>query len=395
MKVLIRDGKQVEEADDVLKQTALFKAIATDAARYSITPTTFETREYEKDLDSWYHVDQFQHKGSKATRFGLNDKSAALQAAIKSECKTFDASARPPSTVKSTKYLPKEAKSIALCSLEQSLIDIAIEHMIKSDERAVVVDILARVNGGGDNGFVKLVDPTTPEIHSVVLYMNPTPQATAQGQASSVATAAATQVVSVIDPSNLLFSVHLSNYNPQVSGTVYEISTFHKSIRIYKPGGPIGPNPDQFRDCIDVAAKLAMNFNAATVHYDLANLKKTLLACEVVRKVANQIDTKISDSKLPIRAKQTSDIDLSGQLYKVLCMLNQNLGALEFMVDQAVVDKLFLDSKRILSQVDKAPLEITKELCYHNGECVGYVKGFSDHAEAEQHKLLGEVDPTV
>jgi len=232
MKVLIRDGKQVEEADDVLKQTALFKAIATDAARYSITPTTFETREYEKDLDCWYHVEHY-HTGSHATRFGFNNKSTVLLGTISKECKTIDISTRPSSTVKSAKYTPKDASLISLCSIEQNLIDMVIEHMVKFGERAVVVDILARMNGSGNNGFVKLQDSNTPEIHSVVLYMNPTSQALSQASSSAVTP----QIISVIDPSNFLFSAHLSNYEPQISGTTYEIKTFHKSTQIYKPSG--------------------------------------------------------------------------------------------------------------------------------------------------------------
>lgn len=189
--------------------------------------------------------------------------------------------------------------------------------------------------------------------------------------------------------------MHLSSYHPKVSGTVYEMQAFHKSIQIYKPEGSIGPNPDQFRDCIDIAAKLAMNFNASPTHYDLVNLKKALLACEVVRKVANQIDTDTADPKLPIRVKQTSDIVLAEQFYKTLCMFEKNflvLGTILEIPARAAVQKA---CKQTLSQADKDPIEMIKELCYHNGVCVGHIKGFYEHAEAEHKQLLGEVDPTI
>lgn len=359
MKVLIRDGKKIEEADGALKQSPEFKSIEADALRYSITPTTFETRQYEKDLDSWFFIEEYRCGDGHAMRFGLNDKSGDLLGKITTDKKEMGVKAgiecvyatEKASTVRSAKYITEDAKAIRLCSLEQKLINKAVEHLIAKGERAVVVDILARANGGEENGSIKPVDPLaqekTPEIHSVVLYMNP-----AHTDAQSGASAATSdRVISVIDPSNFLFSSHLSNYKPQVASTTYEIKTFHKGIQIYKPGGAIGPNPDQFRDCIDLAAKLAMNFNASSTYHDLSDIKTSLLACEVVRKVANQIDTKIMDPKLPVRVKQTSDVVLIEQFYKALCMLDTNLDALKTIVDLPTLTDLTSGCKKIIAQI--------------------------------------------
>ncbi len=41
-----------------------------------------------------------------------------------------------------------------------------------------------------------------------------------------------------------------------------KIVTLHKSLQIYKPiANNIGPKYDQFRDCIDIAAKIGMSLN--------------------------------------------------------------------------------------------------------------------------------------
>lgn len=374
MKVLIRDGKKVEEAGAVLKKTVEFQAIESDTARYSITPTTFETREYEKDLDCWYHVDHY-HNASTAKRFGFNDKSHVLQSTIGSECMTFDVSARPPSTVKSAKYQPKDAQSIALCSLEENLICMAINHMLESQERAVVVDILARVNGGVENGFVKL-DKGVPEIHSVVLYMNP-----------------ASQLVSVIDPSNLLFSVHLSNFKPQLSGTVYEIKTFHKSTQIYKPGGTTGPNPDQFRDCIDIAVKLAMNLSASPTHHDLSDIKASLVTCPAIQNISNQsqFDGGIIEPKLPVRVKQTSDINIVEKFCELQRKTKQNLEEILSLYEQGTYKAVAQKTKAILEPSAQKPIDVIVDLCYHERVCTLHIDSFKEAVAAENQKLLGDI----
>lgn len=395
MKVLIKDGKKTEEACDALKQIPEFKSIEADVLRYSITPTTFETRQYEKDLDCWYHVDHY-HTASEATRFGLNDKSSALQAVIKSECKTFDASsARPPSTVRSTKYLPEDARKIALCSSEQDLINMAVEHLVKYGERAVVVDILERMNGGRENGFVKF-ENGIPKIHSVVLYMNPT-QAAAQAVGAA---AAATPVLSVIDPSNLLFSVHLSNFKPQVNGTTYEMRTFHKSVQIYKPYAPKGQLPDigekshQFRDCIDIAVKLAMNLNASSTHHDLSDINASLATCPIIQNISNQsqFDGGIIEPKLPVRVKQTSDVSMVEKFCEVQRKTKQNLEEILSLFEQGTYKAVAQKTNTILeNSLQKKPIDVIVDLCYHDRVCTVHIDSFKDAVAAENQKLLGDI----
>jgi hypothetical protein len=288
--------------------------------------------------------------------------------------------------VKSAKYLPTDAQKITLCLLEQQLINMAIEYLATSGQKAVVVDILARMNGGAENGFVK-IDKGVPEIHSVVLYLNP-PAVASAGSAS----AAASPVISVIDPSNLLFSSHLSNYVPVIAGTTYEIRTFHKGIQIYKPDGETGLNPDQFRDCIDLSVKFAMNFNASATYYDLSDLKASLLACSIVQRLSNikTIDPNILSEELPVRVKQVSDPVLVDKFNKLERIVGKNLISALKILDSLAAKNLSDECDRIMDFAYDYII-VRDKLCEYNIRCIDEMQHFCDGLKAEHTVLLGEL----
>lgn len=76
------------------------------------------------------------------------------------------------------------------------------------------------MNGSSNNGCIK-VEGGVPEIHTVVLYKNPIIDASAQVEPTATSNTAVAAIsdhpieILVIDPSNFLFSSHLSNFNIQ------------------------------------------------------------------------------------------------------------------------------------------------------------------------------------
>lgn len=75
----------------VKEREALFRVI-NETERYSITPTTFDTRTYERDFDNWFFTEQYECGTARALRFGLNYQSKDFMSSVASEIKVFDAS---------------------------------------------------------------------------------------------------------------------------------------------------------------------------------------------------------------------------------------------------------------------------------------------------------------
>ena len=286
MRVSIKSIGLEHELVTLSSESAEVAAVVSRTERYSITPTTFDERIFENTIDNLWFIDKYLCETESATRFGINISSSQIMPSIASDgIKILDESSSAASTVKSVSYRPEEAKKILLASLEVELLHKAILYLMESNIKTVLVDIFARINGGPSNGAIKIKDGKL-ETHTVVLYKNPIIDTVDPTEATSVASAEAANATAtnhvqifVIDPSNFLFSSHVSNLNVQKtqivsrastdtlasdinasSGTSavatatflseYNINTIHKGLQIYKPTGSVGPRQDQYRDCL-------------------------------------------------------------------------------------------------------------------------------------------------
>jgi len=102
---------------------------------------------------------------------------------------------------------------------------------LKTGVKTVLIDIFDR-NAENKIKF----DENTPETHTVVLYEQ-------KGK------------YLVIDPSNTIFSYPLAGAHEDIR------LCFSNKLQIYKAAGKTGANSDEWRDCIDIAVKLAFSIN--------------------------------------------------------------------------------------------------------------------------------------
>lgn len=287
----------------------------------SITPTTFVSREFQNSFDDQWYIEQYAYKTNNVVRFGINHLSDQVFSSLSSESvPLFDVTVRPASTAKSSsKYTKADATQIPLSQLETLLLNKACNYLLDAgeDTRAVLVDIFVRVNGGASNGCVKL-EGMIPEIHTVVLYKNPTVTPLEGTEGKGIASLSSTQrAFTVIDPSNFIFSSHLSNYNNLSTagheGEVsFTINTIHKAIQIYQPvTKDIGPAPSQSRDCTDLAVKIALGLNQTNTTLQLLTYED-IKACQIIQNLSNNpvIDSSIITATNPLKIKQTSDIKM-------------------------------------------------------------------------------------
>ncbi len=181
----------------------------------SITPTTFKSRSFTSTTD-WY-IDSFEYQGNQVLRYGINSRNVPLIGIENEGINLYNLSASEEQSVASSKYKPEDAQRVRHHSLEKCLLKEAIGYLLDNHNcKTVLVDIFARLNGE-----IKVLGGL-PETHTVVLYKNPSKNNKHE--------------VTVIDPSNFLFSSHLSNVDIMPQHALLEgITTIHKGLQIYKP----------------------------------------------------------------------------------------------------------------------------------------------------------------
>lgn len=256
----------------------------------SITPTSFIGIEDVSDVENVYCA-TYQCGKQVALHFGIRNDArgiVAVHAADSTASISVDdgtnagagdgagAGAKSVKTAqssksKSTKVQKAIAEKVQPEEVEIDALQQAINHLLSGDSVAVLVDILAR-----EAGVIKAPIEGAYEVHTVVLYCNPADEDT--------------HIVTVIDPSNFLFSLHLSN---DVVTTRITHGTLEKIVvipwakgQIYKSNKETGPAPDQFRDCVDIAVKLAFGFNAQEEPLKILT-KKDVIQNPVIQCISN------------------------------------------------------------------------------------------------------------
>lgn len=130
----------------------------------------------------------------------------------------------------------------------------------------------------------------------------------------------------VVDPSNFLFSSHLANddFNKELeSDGLPKIETIHKKIQVYKTGSDTGYEANKYRDCTDIAVKLAFGFNSVPI----VKFDKDIIKHSVVVRVSNnaEIDKSIIESQMVARVKQTSSLKAQKDYEKAQSVIDQKV----------------------------------------------------------------------
>jgi hypothetical protein len=288
----------------------------------SVTPTTLEKVIFEKSDEDLYYKEYYEHKGNEVLRFAINDSKLNVEQLKEEGLSVFESSKenRVPS-IKTSVYKAIDTQNILHAKVEKFLVQEAISYLLNNkDTKVVLIDILARSIDQVifENGI--------PEIHTVLLYKNS-------------ATENKHEVV-VIDPSNFFFSSHLSN-DDMLSSLKHDafkkITTRHDQIQIYSAPDKnnIGSSPEQWRDCIDIAVKLAFVLDKEACKkdkplefIDLNTITKEYDFIQIISNAPN-IDKSIKFQDVSCRIKQASDVNKMKQFFNIEKVFDKNLQMLK------------------------------------------------------------------
>jgi hypothetical protein len=295
-----------EQQKDVVEKLGLHKR--------SITPDTLNEIIFNESDQDLFYGELYKHKNNEVIRYGLNTSSQELLKMVEVynssitgtlETKSLTSIASEKNTLKNIETIKKhKINSVSILTKPEILnTNNAIDYL-KNKAKTVLIDIFDR----DADGKIR-IENNIPETHTVVLYEK-------SGK------------YLVIDPSNATFSYTLAGAHEDIRLCV------SNKFQIYKPQTTPGPNPDQYRDCIDIAVKLAFNlmvnsrlgFDSIVVkdlgdntgYIDFQSIKDN----PSIKEITNQ---KVMYSKLPkavesypMRAKQSSDVKQEKQVTTLL-----------------------------------------------------------------------------
>lgn len=297
----------------------------------SITPTTFRERNYKDIHRDLVFEELYRFGQTSVKRFGINtlkaneeiekareDKAGDDEAAAtpaESEHTSTHSGNRSESSSRRTKSSKanKKAKNVEHLNVEKEAMEKAVEHLLSEEgPRTVLVDILER-----DKDYLLSGDAKT---HTVVLYRN----SEREGKVE----------ILVIDPSNFKFSAHLSNQDMKntLNRDDIIIMTRCSDIKIYQPQDDVGSENNQWRDCIDIAVKLAIGLSSRDHEdIDINKIKEN----EVIKNISNvtEIEDIIGIMKAPIRIKQKSDPEVVKKFNNVKFLFHQIIELAKSTVD--------------------------------------------------------------
>ena len=262
-----------------------------------------------------YEDDYSNTQGQLVTRYGinLNEGLSDIVKKYNSSLETLNpkvvledqsVSSSKKKGAKSNQSNKEDQVNITLHPLEVINLQNAINDLnLKEINKTVLIDIFARDQL---TGLIKWQDNGLPETHTVVLFRNSEKQFV------------------IIDPSNSSFSKHLSTNNKLISDQL-EILTLQKELRIYEQDKLIGTgsNPYQYRDCIDIAVKIAFGLNKIQ-ELDINKIEQT----KTIQEVTNQkeINENIFLGKEVItRIRQASDSEIREKFNKFSTYINKQL----------------------------------------------------------------------
>ena len=199
----------------------------------------------------------------------------------------------------------------------------------------------------------------------------------------------------LIDPSNSTFCSHFGNsdigkFLAQIP-KFEEIKTLPANIefQIYTPNGIKGTQPNEYRDCVDIAVKLAFGFNLVQEDFNLKKLKESIMEHPVVMAISNNdsIDKNFIAGGYAFRIKQTSDFE------KVKLVNNFEIIINSTMKFAAATD-LNNRSMELRTELDER-LEL-EDMCYNNTDPdIVTLTELSKFCITAQTELLGEIEAQI
>ncbi|MES2214514.1 MAG: hypothetical protein V4485_00635 [Pseudomonadota bacterium] len=331
-----------------------YERVKLEIDKYSITPRTFESRTLiQEGLTCSRFIEEYSNSATRVLRFGIDPLSPDIQIEIArinatshklTEVKSSVASG---SKVLATSANPRtieieaqreDAKSQITKHEKDNVLEaikyITTNNSSQSLPNTVIVDVLER----DINGLIK------PSTHTAVIF-------------------AQNGKYLVIDPSNASFSHILAGASDDIR------LCFNKKFQVYsKPqGSATGPNPDEWRDCIDIAIKLAFNIevnlkygmfqvvvkNDADVTKNVGEIEaETLKASVPVKEVTNQSEVyrklPAEISWLTTRLKQSSDVIIEKKVTACLKILRKTSDDLMKKLEEADVYELLPETRQTI-----------------------------------------------
>lgn len=290
----------------------------TDMRLRSITPTTHLQRDLYQDgtdlnsgslasspiNDAIFYQDVYKHKtwAAEIVSFGINSYNVTIRAELvrhNALQATKIATLGAMSNASNATNYPQFVKEIIPTQYEQELMDCAIKYFVDQKKKVVLVDTFPRALKADSKSKLKLGDIEIPSpieplaTHTVILYKN------SRGD------------ILVIDPNNPKFSGHLQHIkvigqqNFLVSNSP---SDMHK-IYAPKPNTKTGPTKDLYRDCVDLAVKLAALLDIDPVDYQSVDQVMQSNAVFLIsnREPITKFPKRIVED-LPLRIKQVSHL---------------------------------------------------------------------------------------
>ena len=170
-------------------------------------------------------------------------------------------------------YAPIVINAVLHNQLEIDLMKNAVQCLKDSSEKTILVDIFARhiTNTKEENGLIKLTNEV-PETHTIVLHKIDENN------------------IFLVDPSNYYFSSHIVNMMKEGLDVKIHVPN-QKGYKIYSPisSDKTGSHDELWRDCIDIAVKLAFGFNQYGLNTDNILKDKTVNLLTNDPKIDNNI----------------------------------------------------------------------------------------------------------
>lgn len=219
-------------------------------------------------------------------------------------------SSRKSSKSRTSNKSTKNAEStVELHPIEVLIAKKALDHLTIS--RCVIIDIFARNN----DATIKF-DGDIPETHAVVLYKNTDKE------------------IIAIDPTNSEYSKHLSSRNNMAKiiedSQEISITTPRHKIQIYTPvKEKTGPNPDQYRDCIDISVKLVFALNKYQEEIDTKDIASSRAIQETTNSAKINGNLIIEDA-IAARIIQASDDNIRSDVNMLIMNMAKQLIAAEY-----------------------------------------------------------------
>lgn len=403
---------------------------STDISKRSITPDTHKSRilvKDEKDLkifskikqkviekqeffikqeeimldkfDHQFYVDEYQYKGSKTSHvlhFGINTYRDELEEELveynnkqkeKFELKSLSKGSEDK-RIEAIKSFQLKAEKV-LTEYEKYVVQKAVEHLSTNQmQKTVLIDFFVR---DVDNK-IQFTDKGIAITHTVVLYSQ-------------------LDKYLLIDPSNTTFSYILAGAHPSI------VLCINEQMQIYKPlsSDKTGAHPYQWRDCVDIAVKLAFSLNSNNDTIEINSIKHQQNSVEVIDFASLQNTHSIKDitnqkslyaslpsdtKEYPIRSKQSSDIKESATTTLLLKSISNKFLQIEEKLTNIDPHRLIakyteLREKTFADNSKETHKEFIKQLY----ECNDYFKceltnilSNQDYAESKELALIGSID---